>query len=200
MWKQYENIISYYNIENVRYNIHNDLINMGESVCPYCDQILITESNNEAIPCCEDQYIVNNGNVNICLKCGSVHSYNNEPEFIDFYENVYKIRRKSVYIRKYHIENIMNDLLINQRVELTHNQRDRIYKEFEEIGAILHEVNGNRKRMISTKYIMKKILEMMGLPYNIPITKSKRTLSFYRQYWTKIMALIGDKIETIIVK
>ena len=185
---------------NCNTEIHDDLINMGESMCLYCDQILITESNNEAIPCCEDQYIVNNDNVNICLKCGSVHGYNNEPEFIDFYENVYKIRRKSVYIRKYHIENIMNDLLINQRVVLTHDQRDRIYKVFEEIGAILHEVNGNRKRMISTKFIMKKILEMMSLSYHIPITKSKRTLAFYDKYWAKIMTLISDKIETIIVK
>ena len=181
-------------------NIHDDLINMGEAICPYCDQILITKSNNEAIQCCEDPYIVNNDNVNVCLKCGSVHGYTDESEFIDFYENVYKIRRKSVYIRKYHIETIMNDLLVNQRVELTHNQRDRIYKVFEEIGHILHQINGNRKRMISIKYIMKKILEMMSLLYNIPITKSKRTLAFYDKYWTKIMALIGDKIESIIVK
>ena len=179
-------------------NIHNDLINMGESVCPYCDQLLITESNNDAIPCCENQYIVNNDNVNICLKCGSVHGYNNEPEFIDFYENVYKIRRKSVYIRKYHIENTMNELLIKHKVELTHYHRYRIYKVFEEIGAILHEVNGNRKRMISTKYIMKKILDIMNLSYNIPITKSKRTLNYSRQYWIRIMALIGDKILSIV--
>ena len=181
-------------------NIHNDLINMEESMCPYCDQLLITESNNEAIPCCEDQYIVNNDNVNICLKCGSVHGYDDISEFIDFYDNIYKIRRKSVYHRKYHIENILNDLLVDQRVELTHNQRDRIYKVFDEIGTIIHLVNGNRKRMISTKFIMRKILDMMELSCNdMPISKSKRTLAFYDKYWAEIMTLIGDKIQSIIV-
>ena len=178
--------------------VHDELMKMEEPICPYCDQSLITESNNEAIQCCNDPQLEQNDTMLICILCGSVHGYNNEPEFIDFYENVYKIRRKSIYIRKYHIENTMNELLIKHKVELTHYHRDLIYKVFEVIGSILHEVNGNRKRMISTKYIMKKILEMMNLSYNIPITKSKRTLYYYQQYWTKIMALIGDKILSIV--
>ena len=39
----------------------------------------------------------------------------------------------------------------------------------------------------------------MGLPYDhIPISKSKKTLSYYKKYWDTIMSLIGDKIQSII--
>ena len=33
--------------------------------------------------------------------------------FIDFYENMYKMKRKSVYHRKYHIENVINEYTKN---------------------------------------------------------------------------------------
>ena len=53
--------------------------------------------------------------------------------------------------------------------------------------------------MISINYILRHALQLMGLPYDkIPISKSKKTLAFYDQYWVKIMTLIGDKIKTII--
>ena len=46
---------------------------------------------------------------------------------------------------------------------------------------------------------VKVLDEMMGIPYkNIPISKSKKTLAFYDQYWASIMSLIGDKIKSII--
>ena len=68
-----------------------------------------------------------------------------------------------------------------------------------EIGKVLNEVNGTRKRMISVNFIMRKIFKMMGIPYkNIPISKSKKTLAFYNQYWASIMSLIGDKIKSIV--
>ena len=180
-------------------NIHDELINLEQSTCPFCDQLLVTESAKEAIPCCSKQDIENNDGIYVCLNCGLVHSYTTDNEYIDFYENIYKIHRKSIYHRKYHIQNILNGLLVDQRVELNHDQRDRIYKVFVEIGTILNDVNRNRKRMISTKFIVRKILEMMRLPYNkIQITKSKKTLAFYDKYWVEIMTHIGNKIITII--
>ena len=53
--------------------------------------------------------------------------------------------------------------------------------------------------MISVNFIMRKIFKMIGIPYkNIPISKSKKTLAFYDQYWSNIMSLIGDKIKSIV--
>ena len=70
---------------------------------------------------------------------------------------------------------------------------------FTEIGKVLNEVNGTRKRMISVNFIMIKIFKMMGIPHKqIPISKSKKTLDFYNKYWASIMSLIGDKIKSII--
>ena len=179
-------------------NIHDELINLEQSTCPFCDQLLI-EGDKATDSCCIEQNMGNKNGMNVCLSCGSVHSCHYANEYIDFYDNMYKIHRKSVYHRKYHIENVLNSICYMNKVELTHNERDRIYRVFVEIGEIIHLVNGNRKRMISTKFIMRKILEMMGLPYdNIQSTKSRKTSAFYDQYWSKIMSLIGNKIKTII--
>ena len=53
--------------------------------------------------------------------------------------------------------------------------------------------------MISVKFIMKQLFKMLGLPYNdINVTKSKKTLKYYKQYWEKVQSLVGDKIQSII--
>ena len=154
--------------------IHDELKNMEESTCPFCDQLLV-EGDKVADLCCSEQDVENKNGMNVCLNCGSVHGYDYVNEYIDFYENMHRIHRKSVYHRKYHIENVLNSICYGNRVELTHNQRDRIYKVFVEIGAILPLVNGPRKRMMSVNFIMRRIFMMMGIPYKkIPISKSKK--------------------------
>ena len=79
------------------------------------------------------------------------------------------------------------------------NNRTKIYRIFEEIDKILPNVNGDRKRMINTNFILKQLFKMFNLPHeNISISKSKRTLAFYELYWESIQLLIGDKIKLII--
>ena len=180
--------------------IHDELKNIEESTCPFCDQLLV-EGDKVTDSCCSEQDIESKTGINVCLNCGAVHGYNyeNVNEYINFYDNLHKIHKKSVYHRKYHIENVLNSICYRNRVELTHNRRYQIYKVFVEIDTILHLVNKTRKRMISINFILSKIFKMMGLPYNkIPISKSKKTLAFYDKYWASIMSLIGDKIKTII--
>ena len=180
--------------------IHNDLINMNESECPFCHELLVKGDTSPDL-CCDEQNIDNVNGINVCRNCGSVQECISEPKYIDFYLNVYRIRRTSVYIRKYHIENTLNELLNNHMIEqLTYNQRNKVYKIFNEIGYIIHKINDNRKRIINIKYILTKIFDLMKIPYNINITQAKKTLSFYNKYWIQIMTLIGDKIEAIIVK
>ena len=178
--------------------IHDELKNMEENSCPFCFQLLV-EGDNITEPCCFDQNMGNKNGMNVCLSCGSVHSCHYANEYVDFYHNMHRIYRKSVYHRKYHIENTLNDLCIRNNIVLTHNQRDQIYKVFDEIGEILHLVNGTRKRMISVNFIMRRIFKMMGIPYKkIPISKSKKTISFYNKYWTCIISHIGGRIDSII--
>ena len=174
--------------------IHDELKNMEESTCPFCDQLLV-EGDKEADSCCSVHDVENYNGMNVCLNCGLVHGYAYVNDYIDFYENMHRIHRKSIYQRKYHIENVC----FRNRVELTHDQRDRIHKVFVEIGTILHLVNRTRKRVISINFIMRRIFEMMDIPYKqIPISTTKKTLALYDQYWASIMSLIGDKIKSIV--
>ncbi len=177
---------------------HDELKNMEESTCPFCEQLLV-EGDKVAESCCSEQNIANENYANACLNCGLSHGNDCVNEYINFYENVHRIRRKSVYHRKYHIENVLNSICYGNRMELTHNQRKRIYKVFVEIGNVIPLVNKNRKRMISTKFIIRQIFMLLGIPFEfIKVSKSRRTLEFYNRYWAKILLLKFDKIIRII--
>ena len=180
------------------YLIHDELNNMQEPTCPFCDRLLV-EVDKVVESCCSEQDMVNINGMNTCVNCGLVDGYDCVIGYFNFYDNMYKIRKKSVYNRKYHIENVLDSILIENNIQLTQHQREKIYKLFVEIDSVLNEVNDGRKRMISIKYVIKQLLKMLRLPYkDINVTKSKRTLTYYKQYWKNVQSLIGDKIQSII--
>ena len=185
---------------NCNPEIHNELKESEDIVCPFCDQKL--EYSNEKPKkdlCCDDQYIINDDGMLACLSCGVVQGYNYVKEYVNFYENIHRFIRKSVYHREYHINNILLNIEEKYNIKISNCQKHKIDAIYVEIGKVLNEVNGIRKRMISVNFIMRKIFKMMGIPYkNIPISKSKKTLAFYDRYWTSIMSLIGDKIKSIV--
>ena len=189
---------------NCNKELHDEL-KESEVVCPFCDQKL--EDSNEKPQdrlakyylCCDNQYIINDDGMLPCLSCGIVQGYNYVKEYVDFYENRHRFIRKSVYHREYHINNILLNIKEKYNIKISNCQKHKIDAIYVEIGKVLYEVNGIRKRMISVNFIMRKIFKMMGIPYkNIPISKSKKTLAFYNKYWASIMSLIGDKIKSII--
>ena len=91
------------------------------------------------------------------------------------------------------------DIGTKYNITFSVEQKNKIMRIFSEIGEILPQINGERKRMISLNFILVQIMRMMNLSYNeIQISKSKRTLNSYKEYWEKIMKLIGDKIENIL--
>ena len=180
------------------FQIHDELKNMMESTCPFCDQQLV-EVVKVVEPCCSEQHMETVNGMNICINCGSVHGYDYVKEYFNFYDNMYRIRKKSIYHRKYHIDNLMNIISFKNNIQVTQKQMNQIHKVFIEIDSVLHEVNDGRKRMISIKFIMKQLFKMLGLPYkDIQVTKSKRTLKYYKQYWGKVQSLIGDRIQSMI--
>ena len=185
---------------NCNKDIHDELKESGEISCPFCDQKL--EYSNEKPKkdlCCDDQYIINDDGMLACLSCGVVQGYNYVKEYVDFYKNRHRFIRKSVYHREYHVNNILLNFEEKYDIKISTCQKQKIDAIFCEIGKVLNEVNGTRKRMISVNFIMRKIFKMMGIPYkNIPISKSKETLAFCDKYWRHIMLLIGDEIKSII--
>ena len=178
--------------------LYDEFLNMGEIICPFCDQQLTTLQNTVYL-CCIKKDMVNINSMNTCVNCGLVHGCDYTPDYFNFYDNMHKIKRKSVYHRKYHIDNVLDSILCENNIQLTYHQREQIYKVFVEIDSVLNEVNDGRKRMISIKYVIKQLLKMLGLPYKyISVTKSKRTLKYYKKYWKKVQSLIGDRIQLII--
>ena len=185
--------------------IHEAFIELKQNICPFCKQPLEDEKKCDNIEeyylCCDYQEIVIDNGYIVCRNCGIVQGYKKAKEFINFYENLYRIRRKSIYHRKYHLNNILMEMSLKQNIKFSIEQRNKILRIFSEIGVILDQINGERKRMISLNFILIQVLRMMDIPFNkIPISKSKNTLASYQQYWTQIILLIGDRIKGIIDK
>ena len=100
----------------------------------------------------------------MCTRCGAVHGYKTVNDYVDFYGNRYRIRTKSIYHRKHHVENIFNSLCQKHVIEISYVNRQRIYNIFKLIDKVLSQVNGDRKRMISINYILRKLFVILGLP------------------------------------
>ena len=192
---------------NCNMEFHESLIESGDIVCPFCDQNL--EDSDEKprdrlakyYLCCDCQDIIINDGMIVCRSCGIVQGYETARGYVNFYENRHKMRRKSVYHRKYHINNILMDISTKHNITFSVEQKNKIMRIFFEIGKIFPQMNGERKRMISLNFILRQVSRMMGLPFNeIPISETKKTLASYQQYWTQIILLIGDRIKGIIDK
>ena len=50
-------------------------------------------------------------------------------------------------------------------------------------------IDVNRKRLISMKFILKQVFEMLNISHKLPVTKSEKTLTSYEHYWEKIQEL-----------
>ena len=158
---------------NCNIDLHESFIESGDIVCPFCDfQLTYVEKKSLRYDCCNNPNIINNNGMLVCQSCGVVQGYNFVEEYIDFYKNRHKMKRKSVYHRKYHINNAILDIEQKYNIEISYHQKYKIDRVFTEIGNIINEVNGNRKRMISINFILRKVLSMMDLPFDdIPISK-----------------------------
>ena len=113
---------------------------------------------------------------------------------MDFYESKYRLRRKSIYHRKYHIQNTINDICSQHKLPISISDRDKILPIFKEIDKILPQINANRKQMININFVLKQLFQMMNLPAKkcVSLSKSKKT-ALYRQYWNNVLLLIGDR-------
>ena len=186
--------------------LHRSLIKSGDiDFCPFCNHNLKDldvkprYGLEEKYACCDSQDIINDNGMLVCRSCGIVQGYKPAREYVDFYENRHRMKRKSVYHRKYHINNILIDISTKHHIMFSVEQKNKIMRIFSEIGKILPQINGKRKRMISLNFILRQVSRMMGLPFNkIPISESKKTLASYQQYWTQIILLIGDRIKGIL--
>ena len=75
--------------------IHDELKSTGECNFPFCDEQL-AEVEKVIEPCCSEQNMETVKGMNTFVNCGLVHGYDYVPDYFNFHENMYKIRRKSI--------------------------------------------------------------------------------------------------------
>ena len=174
--------------------IHEGFKDFGES-CPFCYEQFENRQSYEREQCCDNAHIILYRGYSVCKNCGQVAGYKVVNEYVDFRENLYRIRTKSVYNRKYHLEKIINNLLAASMICVNYQQKVKIRCIFAEINKILPRINGKRKRIISVKYLLQQILDKMGLGHSpLVCIKSDRTLANYKEYWNHILDSIGGEI------
>ena len=153
---------------NCNIDLHESLIKLGDIFCPFCNQNLedFDEKPQDRLAkydlCCDCQDIINDNGMLVCHSCGIVQGYESSMEYVNFYENRHKLKRKSIYHREYYINNTSLDLEQKYKTNIYHQKYkiDRVFIEIE------------RKRMISINFILCKVLSMMILPFEeIPISK-----------------------------
>ena len=169
--------------------------------CFFCDYH--KEPTNDKLTnmpyCCENQNIRDIYGQLTCVQCGQVVGEDFKTEYINFHANLFKIYKKTVYNRKYHLSHTLDQIILKNKVEISCSTNFKIHKIFVEINKILPQINGKRKRIISLKYLLHRILQKMKIDSSqIELTKSKKTMKLYNVYWDKIMNIIGPKIMHII--
>ena len=110
----------------------------------------------------------------VCKNCGQVHDEYFSSEYIDFYENRHRIKRKSAYHRKYHIINVMNDIAQINSIQIGYYNRENILRIFELIDNVT-QPDVDRKGLISVNFIIKQLFDILGVEYKIiALTRSKK--------------------------
>ena len=89
----------------------HETLKLEENInCPFCDEQL-NDISPQIEQCCDKMSIIRDlSEMNVCQSCGCVYGYDIVKEYVDFYESRHRIRRKSVYHRKYHIQSILINL------------------------------------------------------------------------------------------
>ena len=131
---------------NCDMELHEGLIELGDVVCPFCKRTLEDEKPQERLAkydlCCDCQDIINNDGMFVCRSCGIVQGYKTAREYVNFYENRHRMKRKSIYHRKYHINNILMDISTKHNITFSVEQKNKIMRIFSEIGKIFPQING----------------------------------------------------------
>ncbi|DAC81754.1 TPA_asm: VLTF [Trichoplax MELD virus] len=133
-----------------------------------------------------DTIIEQTGTEYLCIKCGCHYGYIFVPE----YNHTYVKKKRSIYHRKYHIMNKLNQL------QLKDFQLGEFLRYFEQANISLSEIlkGMNRKRYINTMYIFHKLLIILhraDIASQCKLPKSKATLNHYENIWKAVCEVTG---------
>ena len=179
--------------------VHELLIQDGQVNCIFCNRQIQDPGKPRRYFCCDSMRLIKD-DLLLCKNCGQVHDYLTANEYVDFYENRYRIKRKSLYHRKYHIINVMDNIAQINSIQIGYYNRESILKIFKLIDNVTPEVNNfDRKRVISVKFIIKQLFDVLGIEYKIILlTRIKNTLKYYENWWERVYALIKTDVDPLI--
>ena len=151
--------------------VHESFIQESYVNCVFCNKQIQDPGKPKRYFCCNSMRLIKDGFI-VCKNCGQVHDEYFSSEYIDFYENRYRIKRKSIYHRKYHIINVMNDIAQINSIQIGYYNRQNILRIFKLIDNVTPEVNNiSRERLISVNFIIKQLFDILGVEYKImPLT------------------------------
>ena len=153
--------------------VHEIFIEESYVNCIFCNKQIQDPGKPRRYFCYDSMRLIKEDSI-VCKNCGEVHDQYFSSEYIGFYENRYRIKRKSVYHRKYHIINVMNDIAQTNGIQIGYYNRENILRIFKLIDNVTHQPGVRRKRLISVNFIIKQLFDMLGIEYKfIPLTKSK---------------------------
>ena len=108
--------------------VHELLIQKDNTInCIFCNKEIQDPGKPRRYFCCKNMKLIKDKLV-LCKNCGQVHDYLTADEYVDFYENRHKMKRKSVYHRKYHILNVINDIAQNNNIQVGYYNREKILR------------------------------------------------------------------------
>ena len=113
--------------------------------CFFCNYHKESSNKTSNMPqCCENQNIRDISGQLTCVYCGQVVGEDFKTEYINFHANLFKIYKKTVYNRKYHLSHTLDQIILKNKVEISCSTNFKIHKIFVEINKILPQINGKR--------------------------------------------------------
>ena len=113
------------------------MIQEGQVNCVFCNKQIQDPGKPRRYFCCDSMRLIKD-NLLVCENCGQVRDYLTADEYIDFYENRHKIKRKSVYHRNYHIINVMDNIAQMNNIQIGYYNRENILRMFQLIDHVTH--------------------------------------------------------------
>ena len=141
--------------------------------------------------CCERKSLINDNGEVVCVFCGQVSHYEMVNDgFIDFRKSPYQVSRKSKYQRKYHMNNVLQDKLLQNYIDLTTEEMSEFIRIFKRIVTLFFRLYPLRKRLIKFNFLFYKIFSE-AMPASdaskiFSVRLSKQTAKKYNEIWIKI--------------
>ena len=154
--------------------VHDLLIQESHINCIFCNKQIQDPDKPKRYFCCDSMRLIKDGFI-VCKNCGQIHDYLTADEYIDFYENRHRIKRKSVYHRKYHILNVINDIADDNNIQVGYYNREKILRIFRFIDQVIPQVNNcRRRRLISVNFIIKRLFDILGVDTRLFLLLSQK--------------------------